>query len=609
MRSFKGVAGRLLSAFLLFAASVPGSADTSVLLVYASDDEASLLECNGIADALEEVGLPFQTLNLDDASLFASALGTRAAAVLCHLPLLASETQTLSDWVAAGGGLLVTGQSGLGLEAVLGLESLVAVSGDSYTELRFTEDHPAATGSWWAGPIMQAPPMPVAEIPSISRFYYIDDTQAGGWPSFALQAGQATALASWHDSDSSWGSVGGPVAVSAHQHGAGRVVYSGALAGAYANWDWPQTWRTFIVASLHWLGQQQPQFEIGLWPHGHRAAMTWTGDTEKPAMVTAVPALLDVFADLGLERFGTFYMVGRAGGDADTLGAQEHPEVVQAIAAAGSQLGGHGNIHTEFRGQSAALQQQRLQEMIDIINPLLAPYGERLRGFRAPYLSQDWATFQALAEVGLDYDAGEADVWSQTTLPHRLGPVWQIPPTMPMDYHLFEAHGLSTEEALILFQDKLDYVISRRGLFSWLHHPWVIEPHIELVRDLLAVAVARGDIWLTRQDDLLDWWIARQDIEIKEIEQRGRRFRLRLDNAGLESIEGVSIWVRRPFASADDWQAFIDGSVLPTLSIRHAGQDFLVVQLGQLAAGSETWLDIVGGDALFEDRFQVTGPP
>lgn len=609
MTHCKGIMSMLMAGLMVLSVSALSSADTPVLLLYDDSDEASMLDCSGIADALDEVGLPFETFDLDAGLLGTSMLAGRAAAVLCHVTLGASESQLLADWVQAGGGLLASGQSGLGLESVLGLGSLAVVSGDAYTEVRFGREHPATTGSWWDGPIMHSPPMPALEIPSIMRFLYIDNTWPGGWPAFAVESATGTPLAAWRDSDSAWSVIDGSTAVVAHQHGAGRVVYAGALPGVHANWEWPQTWRTFIVASLHWIGESTPMFEIGLWPYGHQAALTWTGDTEKPAMVTAVPALLNIFSELGLERFGTFYTVGRAGGDGDTLGAQEHPEIVEMIAQAGAQIGGHGNIHSSFSGQPLAVQQQRLQEMVDILSPLIAPYGEHVRGFRAPYLSQNWVTFQALAEVGLDYDAGEADVWSETTLPHRLGSIWQIPPTMPMDWHLFEDHGLSTAQAQTLFQDKLDYVISRRGLFSWLHHPWVIEPHLQLVEDLLAAAVARGDIWMTRQDDLLDWWVARQLVEIGAIDRTGQRIRLRVDHFGEQPLAGVSIWIRRPGNSSEDWRVFSDGGELAVVVRPHAGHDFLAIKLADLQPQSQTWLEVIAGDGVFIDRFEMTGPP
>lgn len=599
---------RLLAIGSILLGGVAGAA-TPVILFYVDSDPASVLDCTGVADALDELGLPFVTVDLDATPLEPFMLLDRAAAVLCHVPLAPDEAQALGAWVEFGGGVLASGQSGLGLETMLGVTSLDAVAGNAYTEVRFSVDHPVTTGSWWDGPIMHSPPMPAVEIPNIMRYLYFDDTLPGGWPAYAIEPAAASGVGFWRDSMEGWFEPDGAPAVTVHQHGAGRVVYSGALAGAHANWDWPHTWRTFIATSLHWLAVSEPTFEIGLWPHGHRSALTWTGDTEKPAMVTAVPALLDVFAQLGLERFGTFYVVGRAGGDDDTLGALEHPEILQMIAGAGAQVGGHGNIHTAFGGGSLLVQQQRLQEMIDIINPILAPYGEQVRGFRAPYVSQDLNTLQALANVGLDYDAGEIDVWSQTTLPHRLGPVWEIPPTMPMDWHLFIEHGLSAEQAGILFQNKLDYVISRRGLFSWLHHPWVIEPHIELVEELLGAAVARGDIWMTRQDDLLDWWIARQAVEIGEVERQPGRLRLRVDHDGPAALDGVSIWIRLPSLGGSGWHVRLNGSGHQGQQVNHAGQEFLVVVLDGLEPDVSQWLELIRVEGVFLDRFEGIGPP
>ena len=588
----------------LIIAATPGTVfgqPQSVLLIHDPARTGSVMDCNGIGEALAEIGIVHQIVDIAQLRGSSWPLASTSLITACHLNLQAADATALDQWIGSGGGLLATGSTAIGLEATLGLNGVFPASAKENTEVRFVEDHPASTGSWWSGAITTTPPMPAVEIPSIVQLYYLDNN----WPAFNAEVADGLVMARWRDSSDDWSLPDHDPAVIAHHHGSGRTVYSAALPGVYSSWDWPHAWRGVIVSAIEWLADDQPLVELGLWPYAHQAALAWTGDTERPEMVTAVPALLAIFTELGLTRFGTFYVVGKAGGDGNTLGAAEHPEVVQAIAAAGSEVGGHGDIHSAFYGQSLATQKTRISTMLDILDPLLAPYGERVRGFRAPYLSQDLKTFSALAELGLDYDAGEADVWSETTLPHELGGVWQLPPTMPMDWHLFIEHGLSEADALEIFSDKLDYVVSRRGLFSWLHHPWVIEPHLELVRALLTHARDRGIIWMARQDDILDWWQSRAAITIDSVERDGAILRVALNNpSDNRDLDGISIWVRMPAGSGNDWSASAGQVPVPLLIRTHADAPHAVAILPQLAAGQEIELEIRLGDRLFRDRFE-----
>lgn len=589
------------------------------------------MDCTGAGEALVEAGIVHFHQDLSLQPLTAEFLADYSIVIACDLELTPAESAMLEFWTGAGGGLLATGASGLGLEHLLGLTDIVPTGGDDATDVRFVKDHPATAGGWWSGLSLESPPMPASQMPTIMRHLYFDRE----WPAWAAAPGDGTVLARWRNKDDRWEVPDNQAVVIAHSPGDGRSVYSGALPGVYANWDWPHSWRTFLISAVEWLATSRGLVEIGYWPHAHRAAFSWTGDTERPRMVTAVPSLLDLFSNLGLERFGTFYVVGKAGEGTVHVGALEHPEVVQAIAAAGSEVGGHGDIHASFnegpehrdarvpfnaiqplsenprfdlharaRDQSYDQQYDRLQDMRDIINPILEPFGEEVTGFRAPHLSQNRTTFRALADLGFDYDAGEADVWSQTTFPHRLLDVWQLPPTMPMDYNLLEAADLDPAVVEALYLDKLAYVISRRGLFSWLHHPWIIEPHLELVENILRYAIARGDIWMARQDDILKWWIQRESLSVTRIEHHGRRLEIEILNGGTAGVEGASIWIRTPADTPEDWVARVAGQTVPLHRRDHGGGRFMVAVIPPVPAGDSRVLIVQIGDRIFSDRFE-----
>lgn len=591
---------RLLSA-TLFAFACQGAA-ASVLLLHDGDSLSSELDCLGIERALGELGIARERVDVRLKPV--SAMSFEASVVVaCHLDfsLDLAGAQALGDWVFDGGGLLATGRSGLGLQAVLGLASVTASDGNQLTEVRFTSGHPATDGIGWDGPIAAGTTLPASQLPAIARHYYYDESQ-DGWPSYEAVPWLAETTGHWRDSSAPWGQPDGAVATTAVGYGDGRAIYSGALPGVYVNWDWPRSWQTVVERAVQWLARDEALAELGLWPDAHTAALAWSGDTEKPAMETAVPALLDLFEGLGLQGFGTFYTVGRAGGDAGTSGAQEHPGVVQAILAAGSELAGHGDVHTSFNGQSYAEQYQRLDDMRGLIEPMMPP-GERLSGFRAPYLSQDSTTWQALADLGFTHDSGDADTWSNVTLPHFRGDLLQLPPSMPMDWHLFEQYDLSAADAQAIWFDKLDYVVSRRGLFSWLHHPWVIEPHLDVVDNLLAYAISRGDIWMARQDEIAEWWLARSALEMQQLTASGDGVRVRVSNPGSAPVAGASVWVKAPAGAARPWQVRIDGQSIQPYERVQGDFVYRVAVVESLAPGEAAIVEMIPRDRVFHDRF------
>jgi hypothetical protein len=570
----------LLWAGLVLAA--PAVAAASVVVAFDSRMPTSVVDQRGVMQALHEAQIEATLVDISAVPFDSGLLARRHIVVLCDLTLSAVQAGVLEQWVHDGGGLLASGAAGVGLEALTGTGALAPLAID-LTEVTMPAAHPVAHGTHWQGPITQTPPMPAAEIPSTVQLLYINRA----WPAWGASGGDGTMIGHWDGDD-------GTAAIVAAERGAGRVVWSGALPGAYSDWDWPHSWRTVVVAAVQWLRGSGVHAELGYWPHAHRAAMVFTADTESTRMGVAVPALLDIFAEFGLQRFGTFFMLGRADGDDpvfDYGGALEHPEVVRAIIAAGAEVAGHGDVHRRFNGQSLAVQRARLQAMLDIIEPILAESGDALLGFRAPYLSGDLTTSPALADVGIAYDSSDADVWSETTLPFFDGHIYQLPPGTPMDWHLLEVYGLDDTTVTTLFVDKIDYVMSRRGMFAWLTHPWVIEPHLDIVRGVLAAATAHDDLWLTRMDDIAVWWAQREELRLAWQSDEQTAKRLRLHNPGAAAIDGASVWLRLPTAPGT-WQASIDGEPVPMHERVHGGVPFLVAVVPRLEAGAQVDIEL-----------------
>lgn len=623
----------LMSCLTLLVASclAPGQGQASVLLVDDPESSASRVDCDGVAAALFERRIGFTREALPEVDWDGLEAGSVRVLVACHLPLddLPQAQVALGEWVSRGGGLMASGRSAVGLESVLGLiqsqpvapsklatrplpitkqqaqgglDASLESAGNAHTEVRFLPGHPVAFGVAWDGATTTEGPLPRWELPAIVRHWYVDGSE-GGWPVYLPLVGEAEVVAHWFDQLDTWEALSSVPAMTVHEYGSGRVVYSGALPGVYSNWDWPRSWRTVITNAIEWTAGESIMPQLGLWPDANVAAFAWTGDTEKPAMRTAVPALLDLFETKGLTNFGSFYFTAQAGGDADTEGAIENPDIVQMVLQAGGEVAGHGDIHTAFSGQDYDTQRNRLASMRDLINPLLNS-GQSISGFRAPYLSQDRTTFQALSDLGFDYDAGDADTWSQVTLPFMVGDLVQLPPSMPMDWSLLEDVQLSDADALAIWSDKLEYVIARGGLFSWLHHPWVIEGHLGVVTALLSEALAHGDLWFARQDDIATWWRARLDLQLILQEESDSILRISLSNTGSVEVSGASLWLYRPAGEAHAWRAWVDGKAVPLVARQRNLREFQVLSVDSLAGGQVVDIVIRRQDEVFRDRFE-----
>lgn len=589
-------------------ASSAAALSPQVLLVFDPDDAVSALDARGIREALAEQRTPWLDLPLAAGQpLPAATLQEHATLVLAHVQLEAGSTAVVRDWVSAGGGLLASGRAAFGLEDVLGLAGLQALTRSRpgrppLDEIRFGVEHPVATGSFWTGPVMQVPPLPGSELPSIPQLL-----NRSVWPAYTANADGASRLARWRASDEAWTEPDDASAVFAHAFGEGRSLWFGALPGVYADWEYPLAWRTPIQEGLAWLNTRSAVIQLGHWPQGARAAYAFTADTESAAMRTAVPTLLEIFARVGLPEFGTFFLVGQAGGDPGSEGAVENPQVVQALLAAGAEIAGHGDVHLRFAGQSQALQTTRLTAMRQLIENS-APGVPPLLGFRAPALDIDRNTWRAAAAAGLAYDSSDQDVWCECSLPWWTGEVWSLPPSAPMDYILLDLREVSPAQFETLMVDKARFMASRRGLFNWVTHPWVLEGRtagdmsgppvrgavFSEVEAILASARDDGDFWMQRLDTILAWWLQREDLRLELLESTSTRLRLRLHNDGDLAADAATLWLR-PTPSEHPWAAFVGEQPLPLLNRAHglgAPQDYLLAVLPMVAAGSSLELEL-----------------
>jgi len=178
------------------------------------------------------------------------------------------------------------------------------------------------------------------------------------------------------------------------------------------------------------------------WPQGRRAAVAVTFDldaesvmlaidpayAERPSLmshqrygpVTGVPRLLEVLAERGVRA--TFFVPGAS--------AERHPSAVEAIVAAGHEIGHHGYEHESLLGRSREEELDILRRGLDALERI---GGVRPRGYRAPWWELGTHTLELLAELGFAYDSSlfERDV--PYRIPTAHGELIEVPVSWTFD--------------------------------------------------------------------------------------------------------------------------------------------------------------------------------
>jgi polysaccharide deacetylase family protein (PEP-CTERM system associated) len=148
-----------------------------------------------------------------------------------------------------------------------------------------------------------------------------------------------------------------------------------------------------------------------------------------PALRRQTDALLSLLDELDVKA--TFFILGMA--------ARAHPQLVEAVAERGHEIGCHGDAHLPVHAQTPAEFAHDLASARETIERLT---GRKPVGYRAPAFSitrdADWA-YDVLAEQGFAYDASQHDTprirdraVPASSSPHPLRPagngtMWEFP--------------------------------------------------------------------------------------------------------------------------------------------------------------------------------------
>jgi len=251
------------------------------------------------------------------------------------------------------------------------------------------------------------------------------------------------------------------------------------------------------------------------WPDGHRAALSLTFDVDAESAILAVdPVYARKLSTMSHQRYGPrvgvpriLRMLERTGVRATFfvpgLTADLHPAMVEAVLAAGHELGHHGYSHVPYHRMTDDEQRRDIDRAFASL--ARAGGGARPDGFRAPWWELTNSTPGILSEFGLAWDSSLMD----DDHPYLLDTGESVLAELPVHWMLddWEQYaylprppiGVNIEspaKVLDLWTNELDAMRRHGCLFMLTNHPFLSgrPGRVETLRRLIVHALDRGDV-------------------------------------------------------------------------------------------------------------------
>jgi peptidoglycan/xylan/chitin deacetylase (PgdA/CDA1 family) len=207
--------------------------------------------------------------------------------------------------------------------------------------------------------------------------------------------------------------------------------------------------------------------------------------------LVGVPRILDLLREYALPA--TFFVPGWT--------ADRYPQVVEAILAAGHEIGHHSYAHFSPFAQTEDEERADFERALETLRRA----GVEVEGFRCPSWEPGWRTPQIVAQHGLSYDSSLMDSDKPYVLDTGAGEIIELPVHWSLDdweqyaYLPDPPHRSSIEspaKVLDLWISELDAMRRYGCLFLLTCHPFLSgRPHrVEVLRTLIEHALAAGDV-------------------------------------------------------------------------------------------------------------------
>jgi peptidoglycan-N-acetylglucosamine deacetylase len=207
--------------------------------------------------------------------------------------------------------------------------------------------------------------------------------------------------------------------------------------------------------------------------------------------LVGVPRLLGLLSDY--ELHATFFVPG--------VTAERYPQTVEAILAAGHEIGHHSHNHVSPVDMSPAEEREDFERALEV----LRGHGVEVFGHRAALWEATWQTAALVAEHGLIYDSSLMDSDCPYILSTEAGEIAELCPFWGLDdwvqyaYLPRPAIGSLVRSPLVVVDawiHELDAMRRYGALFVLTCHPFLSgrAGRTEALRKLIEAGLSRGDV-------------------------------------------------------------------------------------------------------------------
>jgi peptidoglycan/xylan/chitin deacetylase (PgdA/CDA1 family) len=297
--------------------------------------------------------------------------------------------------------------------------------------------------------------------------------------------------------------------------------------------------------ALQWL-EHQPAIYKATWPFPYRAAQLIEMDTEQGfSNALRFAAMLDK-----VKAPSTFYLL--------TSEAKRYPEIVKELSQR-HEIGYHGDVHNGFKGQSEAVQSQRMINMQADMKSILGST-ERVTSFRVPMESYDRTTEDLMIKYKLRSHAADPNS-SNSRVPlfypedkkNSSQSIVVLPRTEFDDINLIKTGDNNKSLISDALINSLNQTIQMGGLgFLSIHTQNFSEdnPLAKAMPTFLErLNGERQNVWVDESRKIADWWRDRQRVSYK-FTKSAAKTDLDVTIEGSDPIPGASLVVANPFSNA-----------------------------------------------------------
>jgi len=234
--------------------------------------------------------------------------------------------------------------------------------------------------------------------------------------------------------------------------------------------------------------------------------------------LVGVPRLLGLIAEYGLQA--TFFVPG--------VTALRYPQTVEAILAAGHEIGHHSHNHVSAVDLSETEEREDFERALDV----LREQGVEVRGHRAAMWEATWRTAAIVAEHGLIYDSSLMDSDRPYVLDTGSGEIAELCPWWGLDdweqYAFLPRPAVGTNlRSPVVVADmwihELDAMRRYGALFMLTCHPFLSgrAGRVEALRALIEAGLSRGDVQFATCREVAERALADEQTERRKHDPDG----------------------------------------------------------------------------------------